>query len=212
MQGEYVQYGCSMCAPEGWLNFDASPTLRAQRWPVIGILARRVRAVFPSHARYGDILKGLPVPDSSCAAVYCSHVLEHLALQDCRRALANTLRILAPGGRFRFVMPDLQTYAREYLANTSPDAAHQFMRAAILGQETRDRNPWKILAKQWLSHQEHRWMWDYKSMEAELKNVGFERIRPAMFGDSQDPRFAAVEEKYRWDRSLGMECFRPAAK
>jgi len=209
MQGEYVQYGCGMCAPEGWLNFDASPTLRAQRWPVVGFLAKRVRAVFPPLASYGDIRKGLPVPDRSCAAVYCSHILEHLSRGDCTLALANTFRILKPGGRFRLVMPDLRTYAAEYMANTSPDASHQFLRAMIMGQETRTLNPWKILTKQWLGHSEHRWMWDYKSMESELKNAGFERIRPAVFGDSGEERFAAVEEQYRWDRSLGMECFRP---
>ena len=24
----YVQYGCGLCAPKEWVNFDVSPTLR----------------------------------------------------------------------------------------------------------------------------------------------------------------------------------------
>jgi hypothetical protein len=27
----YVQYGCGLLAPQGWINFDASPRLRIER-------------------------------------------------------------------------------------------------------------------------------------------------------------------------------------
>src|SRR5687767_11842143 len=97
--GLYVQYGCGMCCPESWVNFDASPTLRMQRIPVLGKLAPGPR--FPKAVRYGDIVKGLPVADASCDGMYCQHVLEHLSLADCRAALRNTLRALKPGHIFR---------------------------------------------------------------------------------------------------------------
>ncbi len=32
----YVQYGCGLSAPAGWNNYDASPTLRLQKLPVVG--------------------------------------------------------------------------------------------------------------------------------------------------------------------------------
>ncbi|HEX8242224.1 MAG TPA: hypothetical protein VF541_01965 [Longimicrobium sp.] len=35
-QGIHAQYGCGPCAPAGWRNFDASPTLRLQRLPAAG--------------------------------------------------------------------------------------------------------------------------------------------------------------------------------
>ena len=40
--GCYVQYGAAYSAPEGWLNFDASPTLRLQKLPVAGKALARV--------------------------------------------------------------------------------------------------------------------------------------------------------------------------
>lgn len=65
--------------------------------------------------------------------MYCSHILEHLSLEDFRAALANTLRILAQGGVFRLVVPDLRVAAERYLADRSETAALNFMTETSLG-------------------------------------------------------------------------------
>ncbi len=51
-------------------------------------------------------------------------------------------------------------------------------------------------------------MWDYPSIEAELKRAEFTNVRPAVFGDSADPRFHEVERAERWENCLGVECQR----
>src|SRR4051812_42655838 len=87
-QGLYVHYGCGLCAPKEWLNFDTSPMLRLQRLPLVGrLVPAGAFGRFPANAKIGDIRDGLPVPQRSCAGVYCAHVLEHLALDDFRLAL-----------------------------------------------------------------------------------------------------------------------------
>src|SRR5436853_7520462 len=111
-----LHYGCGLHAAEGWLNCDASPTLRLQRLPGFGAVFRRMlRPTFPLAIHYGDIVKGLSVPPESCDAIYCSHVLEHLSLEDCRRALTNTYRYLKRGGTFRCVLPDFEQQIQTYL-------------------------------------------------------------------------------------------------
>jgi hypothetical protein len=60
----------------------------------------------------------------------------------------------------------------------------------------------------WLGNSQHLWMWDYKSLEAELRSAGFVGIRRAAFGDSSDPLFSLVEDPERWDDCLGIECSR----
>ncbi len=205
---QYVQYGCGLSAPEGWLNFDASPTLRFERIPLVGALYTRNKARFPKEVRYGDIVKGLPLPEGSCHAVYCSHVLEHLALEDCRAALRNTYRILEPGGTFRLVLPDLRAGIENYLKNGTPDAAHQFIRDTHLGDERRRRGVRGLLVA-WLSNSKHLWMWDYEALAHELESAGFVDVRRAQFGDSPDPAFSAVEARNRWDDCLGIECRKP---
>lgn len=121
-QIKYVQYGCGWSAPSGWRNFDASPTLRFERLPLIGQLYTKNETRFPANEEYGDIVKRLPITPESCKGVYCSHVLEHLSLDDFRTALHNTFQILQRGV-FRFVLPDLEYSVRRYLDNRLPDAS-----------------------------------------------------------------------------------------
>jgi Methyltransferase domain len=200
-----VQYGCGTSAPDSWINFDASPTLRLQKFPVVGALLTRGRPQFPVSIRYGDVVTGLPVGSGTCQRAYCSHVLEHLSLDDCRLALRETHRILKPGGTFRGVLPDLERVARAYVNDLEAGAAVRFMEGTMLGIKQRPRGA-VGLATAAIGNSHHLWMWDYKALAAELATAGFRDIRPAQFGDSRDPIFAAVEEKVRWDDNLGFEC------
>jgi len=204
----YVQYGCGFSAPEGWRNFDASPTLRFERVPLLGRLYSKNGRRFPAGVEYGDIVKGLPIADSSCNGVYCSHVLEHLALDDFRTALRNTYRMLDIGGIFRLVLPDLEYSIRQYLGDGSVDAAPHFLKETALGQETRPRKLKDFLIS-YVGNTQHRWMWDFKSIDFELRSAGFDQIRRATFNDSSDVMFRSVEEKGRWDYCLGLECQKP---
>ena len=205
--GLYVQYGCGFSAPAGWLNFDASPTLRFERSP-IGFLYKRNSERFPRNVCYGDIVRGLPIADGSCRGLYCSHVLEHLALDDCDAALANSARYLQPGGTFRLVLPDLEVYVQDYLArraNGEEDAAGNFMRSASLGRQRRSRGPLGLI-RDWLGNSAHLWMWDEKSLAARLRQHGFVDIRRAAFGDAEDRRFSEVEEPARFEDALAIQC------
>lgn len=208
-RGLYVQYGCGLSAPTEWANFDVSPTLRIQKVPIIGALLRsRLNTTFPSNVRYGDIIRGLPVPDNSCRGVYCSHTLEHLSLEDFRKALQNTYRMLSDGGIFRCVLPDLEASARKYLemlANGEKDASLYFMRSTFLGKEVRFKGM-KGIAKFLYGNSNHLWMWDSKSLAEELKKVGFREIRNCAFNDCSDDMFRYVEDIGRFQDAVAIEC------
>ena len=202
---QHVQYGCGWCAPVGWSNFDASPTLRFERLPILGRLYTKNQARFPENVKYGDIVAGLPVPDNSCQVVYCSHILEHLALDDFRLALKNTYKILAYGGVFRFAMPDLEFIINNYMSDPTHNAAINLMRSTFLGKEKRSRGLQGLIYL-WLNNSQHLWMWDYKSIQFELQQAGFTNIRRASFGDSSLAVFQEVEFLERWVDCLGVEC------
>ena len=137
----YVQFGCGLCAPESWLNFDASPTLWLQKLPLVGnLVPAGPFGRFPLNVLYGDIVNGLPIAPDSVALLYCSHVLEHLTLEELRLGLTNCYRYLQPGGIFRMVLPDLEVLISQYLQSDLPEAAHEFMQISYLGKETRQRN------------------------------------------------------------------------
>lgn len=207
----YVQYGCGFSAPNEWLNFDASPTLRIQKIPLIGRAIVKNRVLFPDNVRFGNILKGLPgILDESCDGIYCSHVLEHLSLKDFRYALRKTYSYLKPGGIFRCVVPDLEYSIRLYtetVKNDSENAAFQFMNSTLLGLETRPTGL-KGLLVNFLGNSHHLWMWDLYSLSAELKAVGFQSVRPCSFNDSADLYFKFVEEEGRFRAAVALEAIK----
>ena len=207
----YVQYGCGLSAPLNWINFDVSPTLRIQKIPLIGFLFGPVLNVkFPGNVKYGDITKGLPVAENSVDGIYCSHTLEHLALNDLRTALKNTYKVLKAGGVFRMVLPDLEFYAREYISNLAlgdVNSSYQFLENSMLGIKARPRGL-SGFASAVLGNSHHLWMWDYMSLSKELDAVGFQEIRRCNFGDSNDKMFEYVEDEGRFINCLSIECKR----
>ena len=188
----YVQYGCGTCAPAAWRNFDISLRLRLEKVHGLRAVFRcTVGLLFPRNASFGDILRGLPVPEGSASGVYCSHVLEHLALDELPLALRNTLRLLRPGGIFRLVVPDLHWRAIRYVAavaNGEPFAADQFMSSTNLGRSFKPKNIVGI-ARECFGHSAHLWMYDFASLKAKLEDVGFVEIRRCELGDATDRMF-----------------------
>ena len=199
----YLNIGCGYKAPAGWLNVDSSPTARIEKLPLVGALLGKLSGnpmQFPDNVRYGNIISGRFLPDDSVDAVYASHVLEHLALNDMRSALANIYRMMRPGGTIRAIVPDLAARAEAYVIRARAgdvDAAESFMRSCYLGRETRPRGLIGNV-RSVFGGSDHLWMWDEASMRRELERVGFTDIRRASFGDSPDPMFAAVEDPTRF--------------
>jgi hypothetical protein len=201
-----VQYGAGRTAAAGWSNYDASPTLWLERLPLLGRLVNVNRRRFPREITFGNIVSGLPVAPGSVQAAYASHVLEHLSYEDFWRALHNTFDMLAPGGVFRLIVPDLKARAERYVAGVAggdPEAATRFLRQTLLGRERRPRTlPQMIRAM--LSNAEHLWMWDEPAMTGALTRVGFVDVRRCGQGDSGDPAFAEVEAAHRFRTGAGI--------
>jgi hypothetical protein len=126
--------------------------------------------------------------------------------------------MLAPGGVFRLIVPDLQSRAELYLRQVSagdPEAAANFMRFSLLGQEERPSGIVRPIRTAF-SGSSHLWMWDRVAMRSELERCGFVRIRECRFGDSNDPAFAELEDRARFiDSTLqaaecAMEAYKPS--
>jgi predicted SAM-dependent methyltransferase len=205
----YVQYGCGLCCPSDWKNFDASPTLRIQKIPILNyFLKKKLNVIFPDNAVYGNIIKGLPIEESSCDGVFCSHTLEHLSLNDFRKSLINTYKILKPGGIFRCVVPDLEIAARNYidqLDKGDENASMIFLNETLLGTYNRPKGI-KDLLTDYLGNSNHMWMWDKYSLKREFKEAGFKEIKDCRYGDCEDSMFKAVEDESRFINAVATQC------
>jgi predicted SAM-dependent methyltransferase len=212
----YLQYGCGLCAPDTWLNFDASPNLWLGKFSILGRFYAGKKSLgntpvhqrFPENILYGDIVNGLPVEENSCTGIYASHILEHLSLEDFRKALSNTYKILKPYGIFRLVVPDLEVLTKSYISSQSPTASIEFIETTGLGSRNRAKGLTAVIEAV-LGNGQHLWMWDYKSLKHELEMQGFIEIRRAEFNDSVDPAFSDVEESGRFVNAVAVECKKP---
>ena len=209
MKKKYVQYGCGLSAPKEWTNFDVSPTLRIQKIPIIGLfLKRKLNTTFPSNVLYGDIIKGLPIKQNSCDGLFCSHILEHLSLNDLRKALINSYSILKENGIFRCIVPDIECLARHYIAELdsgNKSASLSFIEDTLLGIKERPKG-FKRMVISSFGNARHNWMWDKYSLTEELNIIGFREIRECKFNDSNDEMFKHVEEENRFKNAVAIEC------
>lgn len=124
----HLNLGCGDRRVAGWTNVDFSA-----RAP--GVIAH-------------DLRTPLPFADNAFAVVYHSHVLEHLGPAQARQLLAECLRVLAPGGILRVVVPDLETKAMLYLdrldaaaraPGTAAEGEHEWMVIETIDQMVRTR-------------------------------------------------------------------------
>ena len=193
----FVHFGGSYSgpAPKEFLNFDSSPTLIFERIPLIGRLYKRNKEFFPLNVMYGDIVKGLPLEENSVEGIYCSHVLDHLALIEFRKSLRNIYKLLKKEGIFRAVLPDMKIYSIKYSKNEITSI--EFLKATGLGTLNRNRSLKEMLINNF-GNSKHLWMWDFQSIEKELLECGFNKVRKAFFNDSLKEEFKMVETESRW--------------
>jgi predicted SAM-dependent methyltransferase len=72
--------------------------------------------------------------DGSCAEAYASHVLEHLGYDaELPRALREINRVLMPGGRLMFSVPDLDILCRLFVAPERTPAEKMLLMRMMFG-------------------------------------------------------------------------------
>ena len=123
-----------------------------------------------------DLTSRLPFPDGSADAVFLEHVLEHFPLEAVLAMLAESRRVLAPGGILRAGVPDFGRYAESYAGDRA------FLDERRPGRPT----PLLALAEVALDHG-HRSVWDAETLERVLAESGLVDVRRRSFGDTDLP-------------------------
>jgi SAM-dependent methyltransferase len=134
---------------------------------------------------YWNVTRTLPFPDGSADAVFLEHVLEHFPLAVGLDLLAESRRLLAPGGILRVGVPDFGRYAESYAGD----------RAFL--EERRPGRPTPLLAFAEVAYDHgHRSVWDGETLELVLRETGLVEVGRRGFGDSDlDPAPDSAERE-----------------
>ncbi|MGE4064471.1 MAG: methyltransferase domain-containing protein [Rhodospirillaceae bacterium] len=134
------------------------------------------------------------IDDASCAEVYASHVLEHLAYDtELPQAMKEIHRVLKPGGRVRVAVPDLSVICRLFASPQSKFKDRYELMRMMFGGQTDEHD----------FHYAGLWP---AFLDALLREAGFTNIeRVSSFGEFKD----ASEATHSGERiSLNMQAYK----
>jgi SAM-dependent methyltransferase len=208
-----LHLGAGTTVVPGWINLDGSWNARLAAHPklrkalgALGLLPRQVASVrWQQGLVHHDVRRPLPYKDSSIAAVYSSHMLEHLYRVDAERVLTEVYRVLEPGGVVRLVVPDVRAIVERYIrALGNARAADAKPAADVLNEQLlfRDRAPARgslpyRLYRSLVDFHSHKWMYDADSLAALMSNAGFTQVRECALFDSAIEEIQIIEQPSR---------------
>lgn len=219
--GLRVNIGCGKTPIQGWVNFDSSPSVLLAKLPFSKMLAaigkgfgllREEQAEYlrfcrTNAIRYGNGLRRLPLSSRSCGVVYSSHVLEHLSPNDeAPKFLSEALRLLAPGGRIRIAVPDLDLLVKNYLSHGNADT---FISSLHILNGSRANGLGYL--NQLLSRDRslHQWCYNKDSLTALLTACGFTGAHAYPPGETEIPDPGGLNLRERAWESLYVEATKP---
>jgi predicted SAM-dependent methyltransferase len=167
-RGLSIHLGSGSARLDGWVNVDV--------WPAELAL---------------DFRRGLPFGAGSADRVYLSHVLEHLPYPDgVVQLLREIHRVLAPGGRIRIVVPDIEQCIEAYVKNDRrffegrreawPGWNIRTRMESFLGYAGVGANPSQFGLS-------HKFGYDFETVSRVLEDAGFGAIARSTYQGSEDP-------------------------
>lgn len=155
--------------------------------------------------RFANAAVRIPCASDSVAAIYSSHMIEHLDRAEARAFLAEVKRVLRPGGVVRIAAPDLSLLVGEYVATGDADG---FVARTHLGLDRpaglRGWVKWAVIGPR-----HHLWMYDGESLSRLMREVGFADVAVVPPGSSRITEPGQLDLRERAAESVYVEAVRP---
>jgi SAM-dependent methyltransferase len=237
-----LHLGCGMVTPEGWLNVDGSWGAIVAKHPrVQKALSKmgigpppRPGVSWSASITIHDLRKRFPWKDGAFEAVYASHTLEHVHLNEARGVLRECFRVLKPGGVCRMVVPDLEHQVRlcygedaqrngaagageeggDWSGCDTTLAADRLLRMMGMRRPSppSGSNPVYRLYRTLNDFRAHKWMYDEESLSARFREAGFAEVARCGCRESRIHAIEAVELPDRVQHGgLAVEGVKPGA-
>lgn len=206
-----LNLGCGLNAHPDWVNIDSSILARLSKYTFLyGILCKLVKidpVAWPTDIRVLDVTRGLPFPDGSAGAIFSSHFIEHLTLEEAHFVLGECYRCLCTNGVIRIITPDLFEIAKRYVEMTIDDPKSEHGKRFVTAMRLIDK-PYTGIMKQvykLFSRSKHLYMYDQWSLYELLENHGFQNIQRMTYGNSQIPNIKSLEDNGQHEMAICLE-------
>lgn len=167
-----LHIGCGPHRLEGWLNTDLNP--------------------FHSLVLV-DAGRRLPFDANAFDCIFTEHLIEHLEFRKGTQLLQECYRILKAGGKIRIATPNLQFLMDLYLPDKS-ELQKQYIRDGMARYFPHLEMPFEaVVINHFFRAWGHQFIYDFKTLEAEMKRAGFTGIQQEEVGESHDPRLQNLE-------------------
>jgi len=211
-----LNVGCGAAPTRGWVNLDNSMSIRMGQYPGISSALARLQLIDRQSAilagmsrrasiRFANAAARIPFATGTVAAIYSSHMIEHLDRREARSFLAEARRVLRPGGVLRLAVPDLSRLVDQYVRSGDADA---FIGLTHMGLD-RPARPREWARWVLIGPRHHLWMYDGASLARLLRDAGFvdTAIEPPGVTRITDP--GGLDLKEREAESVYVEADRP---
>lgn len=187
-----VNLGSSLLVAPGWVNVDGAISALVATWPtpalrlfyrLAGIRAvlseeEFIAVLHDNEFVHHNLAYGIPLPDACADYVLASHFLEHLSKRDGERLVAESLRVLRPGGVVRIAIPDLAEAMAAYSEGRKEEAMNGIFEDWELGDFAR-----------------HRYMYDYDMLAGLLSRVGFTEVTRCEHAQGRVPDLDVLDNR-----------------
>ena len=186
-----VNIGSGDAGKIGWVNIDA-------------FKAKSVNCVY-------DARKRLPFSDNSVKCLFSEHFVEHLDYnEEVPYFITECYRVLKKGGVIRIIVPDAEKYIKAY----TKGGWDELVEMKRLGDQRTDpcygfkyKTRMELINFVFRQWSEHRFAYDFETLEFVLKEGGFTEVKRQEVGKSFMPELL-LDKAYRAPESLYIEAIK----
>lgn len=162
-----------------------------------------------------DCRKILPFPDNSVKGIFSEHFFEHIDyVEEVPHFLSECYRVLKVGGIIRIIVPDLEKYLQAYCQ----EGWDELSRIRPLDSEHTDfyygfkyNTKMELINFVFRQAYEHKYAYDYDTLEFLLYKYGFSTVQRQDFGKSLMDEIC-IDQQVRASESLYVEGVKSASE
>ncbi|MBW4571487.1 MAG: methyltransferase domain-containing protein [Tolypothrix carrinoi HA7290-LM1] len=158
-----------------------------------------------------DCRKSLPFPDNSVKGIFTEHFFEHIDyVEEVPLFLSECYRVLKPGGIIRIIVPDIEKYLYAYCQG----GWEELSIIRPLDSDLTDfhfkfkyNTRMELINFVFRQQYEHKYAYDYETLEFILYKYGFSKVQRQAFGKSLMDELS-IDQQIRASESLYVEAIK----